>query len=210
MSPSTCQASWRLTPLRSGLWERLTTRRSRLLGGRQFHQTPDAGRSAFLTFTPSSRRLTVFLPVSLPTRTTVTSTFFSLISLLPVVVLPPGSTSASSRHCLRSAPRELRPTPVLPRGHSSIATASNSMQRSGSSAEVLTYAGSPCTNNSAMNKTPNPCAAVNSEEFRAGAPAWRTASLHFMKTRPLQFTLLDSFAPVPCRRHARHYSVPKV
>jgi len=67
------------------------------------------------------------------------------------------STSASSWHCVRSAPRELRPTPVLPRGHSSIATASNSMQRSGSSAEALTSAGSSCTNDSAMNKTPNPC-----------------------------------------------------
>ncbi len=37
-----------------------------------------------------------------------------------------------------------------------VGTASNSMQRSGSSVEALTSAGSPCTNNSAMNKTPNP------------------------------------------------------
>jgi putative acetyltransferase len=41
-------------------------------------------------------------------------------------------------------------------------TASNSMQRSGSSAEALTSAGSPCTNNSAMNKTPSPLCRMSS------------------------------------------------
>src|SRR6266699_180180 len=155
MSPPTCQESWRFIPLRFGLWQHLTTRRSRLLRGRQFHRTPHAGRSAFLIFTPSSPSLTVALRVSLPTHTTVTSTFFSLIPLLPVVVLPRPSTSASSRHCVRSAPRELRPTPVLPPGRSSTATVSKSMQSSASSAEALTFAGSPCTNNFAMNEIPN-------------------------------------------------------
>lgn len=53
------------------------------------------------------------------------------------------------------ASRELPPTPVLPPGHSSTATASNSMERSASSAEALTSAGLPCTSNSAMNETPN-------------------------------------------------------
>lgn len=51
--------------------------------------------------------------------------------------------------------RELRPTPVLSPGHSSTVTAFNSMQRSASSAEVLTSAGSPCTNKSAMSEAPN-------------------------------------------------------
>src|ERR1039457_1278452 len=155
MSSPTCHAASRFTPLRFALWQRPTTRRTRLPRGRQFHPTPHAGRSVFLIFTPSSPRLTVFLRVSPPTHTTVTSTFFSLIPLLPVVVLPPASTSASSRPCVRSAPRELPPTPVLPPGHSSTATASNSMQRSASSAEVLTSAGSPCTNNSTINETSN-------------------------------------------------------
>src|SRR6266566_4688557 len=134
MSPLTCQASWRFTPLRFGLWQRLTTRRSRLLRGRQFHQTPHAGTSVFPVFTPSSPSLTVFLQVSLPIHTTATSTFFSLIRLLRVVVLPPASTVASSRHCVRWAHRDLRPTPVLPPGHSSTATDSNSILRSASSA----------------------------------------------------------------------------
>jgi hypothetical protein len=117
---------------------------------------PDAARwRERLIFTPSSPSLTVFLRVSLPIHTRATSTFFSLIPLLPVVVLPPASTSASSRHCVRSAPRELRPTPVLSPGHSSTVTAFNSIQRSASSAEVLTSAGSPCTNKSAMSEAPN-------------------------------------------------------
>ena len=115
--------------------------------------------------------LTAFLRVSLPTHTTATSTFFSLIPLLPVVVLPRASTSASSRHCVRSAPRELRPTPVLPPGRSSTATVSKSMQSSASSAEALTFAGSPCTNNFAMNEIPNqvmPSGIMTLEKSRKG------------------------------------------
>src|SRR6266576_1756946 len=187
MSPLTCQASWRFTPLRFGLWQRLTTHRSRLLRGRQFHQTPHVGRSVFPIFTPSLPSLTVALRVSLPTHTMATSTFFSLILLLPVVVLQPGSTSASSRHYVRSGPRELRPTPVLPRGHSSIATASNSMQRSGSSAEASASVGSPCTNNSATNKTPNAGIDDRRLQSRAGDTPAATVSRKFR----------DGAVPVP-------------
>lgn len=67
---------------------------------------------------------------SLPTRTLVISMFFSLVPLLPVAVLPPGSTNASNRHCVRLALKELRPTPVLLPDHFSSATTFNSMPRS--------------------------------------------------------------------------------
>src|SRR5205823_11355396 len=155
ISPPTWQVSSRFTPFRFALWQRPTTRRRRLPRGHQFRPTPHAGRSAFLIFTPSSPSLTGFLPALLPIHTTATSTFFLLIPLSPVAALPPSSTSTSSRHCARSAPQELPPMPVLSPGHFSTAMASNSTQRSASSAEALISAGLPCTNNSAVNETPN-------------------------------------------------------
>src|SRR5947207_15367945 len=85
---------------------------------------PPAGRSISPIFTRLSPNLTAFLRVSLPIQTTATWTFFSLIPLLPVMVLPVASISASKRYCVRSTRRELPPTPVLPRGYSSTATAS--------------------------------------------------------------------------------------
>src|SRR5207253_9685861 len=87
--------------------------------------------------------------------TTLFRSLSSLIRLLPVVVLRQASITAPSRRCAHSAFRGLRPTPVLPLGHSSTGTASNSTRRSASSAEALISSGSPCTNNSAMNETPN-------------------------------------------------------
>lgn len=153
MSPPTWRASSRFTQPRFGCWPRYTTRRTRLLRGHQFHPTSHAGRSVFLVSTPSSPSLTVFSPALLPTHTTATSTFFLLIPHSRVAVLPPSFTSSSSPRYWRPVLRELPPTPVLPPGHFSIATASNLMRKNASSAEALTYADLPCTNNSAMNET---------------------------------------------------------
>jgi hypothetical protein len=155
MSPPTWQALSRFTQPRFACWPRPTIRPSRLPRGHQFHPTPHASRSVFLVSTPSSPSLTVFSLALLPTHTTATSTFFLLIPHSPVAVLPPSFTSSSNRRYGRPALRELPPTPVLPPGHFSTATASNLMRKSASSAEALTYADLPCTNNSAMNETSN-------------------------------------------------------
>jgi len=155
MNPPTWQASSRFTQPRFAFWPRRTIRPSRLPRGHQFHLTSHAGRSIFLVSTPSSPSLTVFSPALLPTHTTANSTFFLLIPHSPVAVLPPGFTSSSSPRYGRPVHRELPPTPVLPPGHFSTATVSNLMRKSASSAEALTYADLPCTNNSAMNETSN-------------------------------------------------------
>src|SRR5207244_6526835 len=118
------------------LWQRPTTHRTRLLRGHQFRPTLRAGRSDFLNFTPSSPSVMVFLRVSFPTQTRATSTLSSLIRLLPVVVLRQASTTAPSRRCAHSAFRGLRPTRVLPLGHSSHGSAYISMRRRTTSPEV--------------------------------------------------------------------------
>jgi len=145
MNPPTWQA----------FWPRRNIRPSRLPRGHQFHLTSHAGRSVFLVSTPSSPSLTVFSQALLPTHPTATSTFFLLIPHSPVVVLPPSFTCSSNPRYWRPVLRELPPTPVLPPGHFSTATASNLMRKRASSAEALTYADLPCTNNSAMNETSN-------------------------------------------------------
>src|SRR5881394_3299590 len=106
MSTPTSQVSWRLAQLRFVLWQPLTTRRSRLRRGRQFHPRPHGGGSGFLGYTLLWPSLTALSQASLPTPMTATSTFFSLIPSLLGGVLPPAFTGASRQRCVRSALRE--------------------------------------------------------------------------------------------------------
>jgi hypothetical protein len=167
MSPPTWQTSSRFIQPRFVFWPRHTIRRTRLPRGHQFHPTLHAGRSVFLVSTPSSPSLTVFSPALLPTHSTATSTFFLLIPHSRVAVLPPSFTSSSSPRYWQPVLRELTLTRVLPPGHFSTATVSNLMRKS---AEALTYADLPCTNNSAMNETSNQ-AVQPTRLRRAGVPS---------------------------------------
>ena len=118
---------------------------------------PDAARwrERLLTFTPSLPSRTASSQASLPTRSTATWTFSSLIQRSLVTVSPAAFTIASSPRCAPLAPRRLPLLPALPHDPSSTATASNSTARSASSAVALTSDGLPCTSNSAMNESPN-------------------------------------------------------
>src|SRR6266480_4176372 len=89
------------------------------------------------------------------TRSTATSTFSSLIQRSLVTVSPAAFTIASSPCCATLTPRRLPLSPALLHDPSSTATASNSTDRSASSAVALTSDGLPCTSNSAMNELPN-------------------------------------------------------
>ena len=137
MSPPTCQTSWRLTPLRFDLWQRHTTRRSRLPRGHQSHPKPHAGKSVWRGFTLSSPSRTALLQASLPTPTTATSTSSSLIPRLPAAELPAVSISASSPRCVPLVRLASPPTSALRPGPSSTATASNSTPKSASNAVAL-------------------------------------------------------------------------
>src|SRR5438477_417698 len=74
---------------------------------------------------------------------------------LAVTVSPAACTIASSPCCAPLTSRRLPLLPALLHDPSSTATASNSTDRSASSAVALTSDGLPCTSNSAMNELPN-------------------------------------------------------
>src|SRR4029077_2753326 len=141
--PPISQELSRLIRLRFACWRRPTIPRSRLPRGHQSHLMPHAGKNAWLTFTPSLPSRTAFSQASLPTRSTPTSTFSSLIQRSLVAVSPAAFTIASRPRCPPLTPRRLPLLPVLlvlpvlpclPHDPSSTATASNSTMRSASSA----------------------------------------------------------------------------
>jgi len=155
MSPPISQALSRLIRLRFACWQHPIIPQSRLPRGHQSHLMPHAGKNAWLTFTPSLPSRTAYSQASLPTRSTATSTFSSLIQRSLVTVSPATFTIASSPRCAPLTPRGLPLLPVLPHDPSLTATASNSTARSASSAVALTSDGLPCTSNSAMNESSN-------------------------------------------------------
>src|SRR5438477_12437074 len=155
MSPPIPQALSRLIRLRFACWQHPIIPQSRLPRGHQSHLMPHAGKNAWLTFTPSLPSRTASSQASLPTRSTATSTFSSLIQRSLVTVSPAACNIASSPCCAPLTPRRLPLFPALLHDPSSTATASNSTDRSSSSAVALTSDGLPCTSNSAMNELPN-------------------------------------------------------
>src|SRR5437763_6602632 len=155
MGPPISQALSRLIRLRFACWQHPTIPQSRLPRGHQSHLMPQAGKNAWLTFTPSLPSRTAYSQASLPTRSTATSTFSSLIQCSLATVSPAAFTIASSPRCAPLTPRRLPLLPALLHDPSSTATASNSTGRSASSAVALTSDGLPCTSNSATNGLPN-------------------------------------------------------